>query len=368
MIVYYDESILTYVSSIRKYYGLDSSYPSNKKFDEIINTNKPKKIFLFLMDGMGVNLIERKLPEDSFLRRNLKFKTQTVFPPTTTAATTSIRNGKAPNENGWLGWTQYIKEFDDVLIPFLGIGYYNGKKYGNRGDIEKLIPITDTETELNSIGIKARKLFPEFEEDGCFTLDRMCERLIDYSKSDEYQYIYAYWDKYDTLMHMHGPNSKIADSYLEFVNDELENLANNLDEDTMLVITADHGQIEVKENYNLYASKYDKYFLRKPALETRCQCFYLKDGTSEQFEKEFKEEFEDRFVLLDKKQVLDTHLFGDLENANRFEEFLGDYIAIAKSNTVFVYEDSPKKHPLLGQHAGMMDDEIMIPVIIYQKK
>lgn len=366
MIIYYDESILTYVSSIRKYFGLDSSYPTNKKFDEIINKNKPEKIFLFLMDGMGANLIERKLSEDSFLRKNLKFKTQTVFPTTTTAATTSIRNGKGPNENAWLGWTQYIKEFDDVIIPFLGIGYYNGIKYGNRGDIEKLIPITDTETELNALGIGARKLFPEFEEDGCFTLDKMCERLINYSKTDEYRYIYAYWDKYDTLMHMHGPNSKIADSYLEFVNDELENLADNLDEDTMLVIVADHGQIEVESHYNLYGSKYDKYFVRKPALETRCQCFYIKEGMEEQFEKEFKEEFEERFVLLNKRQVKETHLFGDLEDAQRFDEFIGDYIAIAKTGMCFKYDDSNHKE-LKGQHAGMMDDEIMVPVIIYQK-
>lgn len=366
MIVYYDESILSYVASIRKYYGLDSSYKSNEKFDEMIKEYNPNKIFLFLIDGMGANLIERKLPEDSFLRRNLKFKVQTVFPPTTTAATTSIRNGKGPNENGWLGWTQYVKEFDDVIVPFLGTGYYNDNYYGGRPAMEKLVPITDTETELNNIGIRARKLFPEFEEDGCKNLDEMCSRLINYSNNDDYKYIYAYWDKYDSYMHKHGVDNNICDSYLQYINYELENLANNLNEDTMLVIVADHGQITLDSLYNIYGSKYDKYLRLKPSIEGRAQAFFIKEGMEEEFEKEFKNEFEDSFVLLSKKQVLDTHLFGDNENGERFIEFIGDYIAIAKKNSCFEYCEEGDI-PLVGNHAGMCDDEIMIPVIVYKK-
>ena len=366
MIVYYDESILTYVASIRKYFGLTSSYKSNPKFDEIINTKKPKNIILFLIDGMGANLINKKLPEDSFLRKNMKFITQTVFPPTTTAATTSIRNGKAPNENAWLGWSQYFKEVDDVLVPFLGIGYYNYISYGGRAYCEKLIPITDTETELNKIGVKARKLFPDFEEDGCPNLDNMCSRLIDYSNNNEYQYIYAYWDKYDTYMHNHGPSSPICDAYLSYVNAELENLANNISEDTMLVVTADHGQIDVDHFYNLYGSKYEEFFRLKPALEGRAECFYIKEGKEEEFRKQFLEEFEDSFILLSKKQVIDTKLFGDKQNNERFEEFIGDFIAIAKKNICFEYSEG-ERIKMKGHHAGMCLDELMIPVVVYQK-
>lgn len=365
MIVYYDESILSYIASIRRYFDLSSSYEPNQKFSSLIENKKPKKIFLMLVDGMGANLINNKLAEDSFLRKNMVFKTTTVFPPTTTAATTSVRNGKAPCENGWLGWTQYIKEIDDTIIPFFGKGFYNDKDYG-RDLMYKTVPVTFIEDELKQKGVSARILFPTFMEDGCEDFDTMCNRLIDYSHCDEYQFIYAYWDKYDTYMHEHGPSSKICDAYLAHINYEIERLAQNLDEDTMLVVVADHGQVDVKEEYNIYGSKYEKYLNQKPALETRATAFYIKDEYKDEFRKEFINEFEDRFVLLDHQQVLDTHLFGDRENHPRFEEFIGDYIAIAKANTVFAYKQEPTPS-LKGQHAGMCEDELMIPVIVYQK-
>ena len=62
MIVYYDESILTYVASIRNYFGLTSSYPAHEGLTGILNEKRPNKIFLMLIDAMGSNLIEIKLP------------------------------------------------------------------------------------------------------------------------------------------------------------------------------------------------------------------------------------------------------------------------------------------------------------------
>jgi len=366
MIVYYNESILSYVASIRNYLGLDSSYKSNSKFDAYIKEKKPSDIILFLVDGMGANLIEQKLPEDSFLRKNLFKKVQTVFPPTTTAATTSIRNGNAPNENAWLAWTQTFKEVNDVVIPFLGCSYYGDKHYGGRSFGENAIPITCSENDLNKIGKKGRKLFPSFEDDGCEDIDTMCRRLIKYSKSKEYDYIYAYWDKYDTYCHEYGPSDKICDAYLTHINYELENLANNLSQGTMLVIVADHGQIDISRVDNLYNSKYEKYFKALPDLETRCIGFWIKEEYKDEFAKEFMNDYEEDYLLLTHQQVLDTNLFGDHENHPRFEEFIGDFVAIAKSKISLAY-DRDGSFNLKGHHAGMHIDELMIPVITYIK-
>ena len=365
MITYYDESILSYIASIRGYFGLSSSYNPNSKFSNLINSKKPKKVILFVVDAMGANLINKKLPEDSFLRKNIVYKTRTVFPSTTTSATTSIRNGKAPCENGWIGWIQYIKEIDDEIIPFHGRGFYNDKQY-DKDLMYKIAPVTFIEDELNRIGVKARILFPSFMEDGCEDIDSMCKRLIGLNLENEYKFIYAYWDKYDTYMHEYGPSSKICDAYLNHINYEIENLANNLDDETMLIVTADHGQIDVKEEYNICGSKYDKYLYRKPALEPRAMTFYVKDGMQDEFEKTFKQEFEDRFVLLTHKQALDMNLFGDRPYNERFEEFIGDFIAIGKANTILAYKEELTPS-MKGQHAGMTDDEMLVPIIVYQK-
>lgn len=361
MFVYYDESILAYVSSIRKHFGLSSSFEPNQKFSSLINKKNPKKVFLILIDGMGANLIERKLKEDTFLREHLYKKVTTVFPPTTTAAVTSISNGKAPNENAWLGWMEYLEELDDIIIPFLGESYYEDKKHPS--DIcYKLIPFETTVDELNEKGIKARELYPAFMEDGCKDLNEFRDKLIKLDKED-YKYVFAYWDYYDTLMHLNGPDSKIADSYLNDINRILEEVSNNIDKDTMLVICADHGQVSIDLPYYIKGSKYEKYMYRKPTIETRSLGLYINEKDRKEFEKEFKKEFSDDFILLSKEDILYSKLFGTNENHPKFESLLPDYLAIAKTNKAIRYE--PMLPELKGQHAGISDDELYIPIIIY---
>ncbi len=143
MIVQYDESILTYIASIRDYFGLKSSFAPNRDLSERIRKERPERIYLILIDAMGANLIKRKLPAESFLNRNMLYQTTTVFPPTTTAATTAIRNGKAPNENGWIGWSEYLREVDDIIIPFLSRSYYSAKEYA-AGIFNRFVPVTST--------------------------------------------------------------------------------------------------------------------------------------------------------------------------------------------------------------------------------
>ncbi len=366
MIVQYDESILTYIASIRDYFGLKSSFAPNRDLSERIRKERPERIYLILIDAMGANLIKRKLPAESFLNRNMLYQTTTVFPPTTTAATTAIRNGKAPNENGWIGWSEYLREVDDIIIPFLSRSYYSDKEYA-AGIFNRFVPVTSTEEELKEAGVPARILNPSFDPDGCDSVNEMCERLKKYSYETDYRYIYAYWDKYDSIMHKYGPSSKICDAYLAEINDLLEKLSEEVAEGTMLVITADHGQIDTRREYDLYGSPFEKYFSRRPSVEPRAMSFGIKEELREEFEREFKKEFQDDYILLSYDQVCKLKIFGTKEDHPRMKEFLGDYLAIAKSDMSFRYSEYNDVH-FKGEHAGMCDDELQIPVIVYMKK
>lgn len=362
MIVEYSKSILSYISAIRNYYGLEYYYEPNNRLKELLDTKKPNKIFLILIDAMGANLINRKLSKDSFLKMHLLDTCTSVFPPTTTAATTSIQNGKTPAENGWLGWSQYIKELDDIIIPFLSKSFYGDKKYED-GYFDRYCPITTTDQELNEKGIKATSVYPAFKKDGCKNLEAMCKRLIDYSNNSDYQYIYAYWDKYDSMMHKNGPDASVCDKYLLKINSLLENLANNISDDTMLIITADHGQIEAKREYDLVKSKFVKYFIRKPSLEFRAASLFIYEDMKKEFEEEFNKEFKDDYLLLSYDEVIENKIFGDRDIHPYFKDFVGDYLAIAKGHTSLRYGELGIK----GDHAGMSEDELNIPIITYMK-
>lgn len=328
---------------------------------------------------MGANIVEKYLDKESFLNRNMLYKVQTVFPTTTTAALTAIQNGKSPNENAWLAWTQYVKEVDDIVVPFQNKGFYNEKQYEN-GLFKKLVPVSTTVEELNEKGIKASNILPNFDDENRHsfvipnfgktknaTLEGFCQQILDNDKNSDDQYIFCYYDSLDHIMHKTGPSSDMSKGLLKNINDCLEELSKELSDDSMMVIVADHGQIDVNKNsfIELKGTNYENYLKRYTHLDPRAVGLDIKEEYKEQFEKEFIDDFEDDFVLLNKQQILDTKLFGYTENHPKLMDFLPDYVAIGKTNKL-MYTVLPEQE-YRGHHTGIHDDEVFVPVIVYKK-
>ncbi len=68
---------------------------------------------------MGSNILSRNLNENSFLKSHKIEDIKAVFPPTTTASTTTLPLGLNPCEHGWLGWDLYSKEINETVTLFL---------------------------------------------------------------------------------------------------------------------------------------------------------------------------------------------------------------------------------------------------------
>ena len=103
-------------NAIRKYFGKEYYHEPDKTVLSWLNQNQFEHIVVLLIDAMGVSILQKHLDSSSFFLSHLKEELTTVFPPTTTAATTSLRTGKYPNETGWLGWNEYFKEKDDNIV------------------------------------------------------------------------------------------------------------------------------------------------------------------------------------------------------------------------------------------------------------
>ena len=84
------------------------------------------------------------------------------------------------------------------------------------------------------------------------------------------------------------------------------------------------------------------------------------DIKKEIFVKLFHQYFGEYFDLYTKEDVIKSKLFGDGEENEIVKDALGDYLAIAKSNKALIYKGSIL---LKSQHAGYIEDEILIPLI-----
>ena len=113
----YDNSIMSITNSLLKHFGVEPHHSTLPILDNLLLKDY-KNVVLLVMDGMGINVLERNLQENAFLRKHIKREISSVYPCTTTAALTSILTGKTPNEHGWIGWSNYFKEVDKSIDLF----------------------------------------------------------------------------------------------------------------------------------------------------------------------------------------------------------------------------------------------------------
>lgn len=348
-------------NSLRSYLHLKTYHSTDADVDQWLKKNNIRKIIVLLVDAMGTSVLKKHLDDDSFLLSHMHKSISPVFPPTTSASTTSIRTGKMPCETAWLGWDQYFKEQDDNIILFLNRSQYVDQTYPNFS--YETLPVSFTEDELGGQGIS---VWPEWaEKNACSTYEDMWKKIIETDRNDDSKYVYAYWDYLDTLMHRTGPFSEKTHAYVNELDRITAKYASQLNKHTGLVILADHSQIDVHaENIQKHADLCS-CFRQLPALEPRTAAFYIKEEKKDFFAKEFLRLYGSDFDLYTKEEVIEKHIFGTGSVHPRFEEFVGDYLAIAKGNVSLLYGVNKE---VRGDHAGGSDEEAMVPLILYVNK
>ena len=67
-------------NSIRKYFGLKTYHNTLPFLDEILERKQPENVVMFLLDGMGNNILNRSIEADSFLITHIRDVLTSVFP------------------------------------------------------------------------------------------------------------------------------------------------------------------------------------------------------------------------------------------------------------------------------------------------
>lgn len=357
----YEECITNLSNSILKHFNIETYHNSLPFIDEILAKDY-KNVIVVLCDGLGSILLDELLEKDSFLIKN-RIKTITsVFPPTTTAATTSMLSGLNPNEHGWLGWDLYFKKENKVITMFL-----NTLK--DSDVLAEDYNVASTTYPYESIVEKIGKKY-ETHELLCFKdeeykkIDGIVNKIIELSKTNNKKFIYAYYDNPDALLHDYGINFKIVKEEFININKAIEYLCNNI-EDSVVIILADHGHIDTKHYFLDDYSSIKKLLERTTSIEPRAVSFKVIPEKLEEFKIEFNKYFKDDFVLYTKEQIINNQIFGTGVNNSHFEEAIGDFIAIATSNKSIL--DSKFNSDLKSLHAGLTDREMLIPIIVKEK-
>lgn len=369
----YDRSILSTTASLLRHFGAECAYPTLPELDAFLDCN-PRHVALIIIDGAGVKPLEGALPADSYLRSHIGAVVTSIFPSTTTAAATSYYCGQSAYEHGWLGWQLYMKEYATDVTTFARRTYYTGKTVDGPQPAPSLMPFETVFEKIRAsapdVITRTQYAFDSYSEHGAHekmrvsSLSDICANQTRISRSSERTFTISYWGEPDATMHEFGVGSKKACEKFRLIDAELKAMSKRL-RDTLVIVTADHGMINSQRIIINDIDGIMDCLIMPPMIESRAAAFYVKPHRRAAFEHIFRQKLGQWFILLSREDVYRTGIFGRGQANAKFDDFIGDYIACAIADKSIDYRVSGvKTDELAGRHAGLTEDEMLVPVII----
>jgi len=337
-----------------------------------------------LLDGLGMTTLAR-LPQRSFLARHYRMTLTATCPSTTACALTSVATADYPGRHGVTGWFTHLPDlgFTVLALPFVERG--TKRTLTERGlraeDVFPLpsvnarmthqpvtvlpAPIVDTAyarySRGNTRGLGYQSL--------AHAVDEIAARV---SSATAPTYTHLYLPDVDTACHHLGADHPDVLPVVMRIDAELERLADALRGRARLVVSADHGLIDVLKSDQAFLTDDDPMLAMlqvPPSGDARMPIFHARPERRAALAEAFAERFGDRMILLETAEAERLELFGPGALSPAARRRFGDFIAIAYRRATLAYAPvalpgAAPVAPYIGQHAGLSPEEMLVPLCV----
>ena len=329
---------------------------------------------VFVVDGLGAHNLGARRGHARFLgsvggRRDVA---RTVFPSTTAAALTSLLTGTDPGVHGIAGYRVRVPGTDTAPNQLHG---WETDGLDPR-EWQRSRPFMEIESE------EGRPCFvvsrPEYTGTG-FTeatlrgaefvsSDDLLERTriaADLAARHPGALVYLYAPDLDSAGHRHGWESPAWTDALERVDAAARTLDGALASGTGVVITADHGMVDVPAHKHVLLGEGDSRLDDVALLggEPRMLHLYAHPGRAASLAAVWREREAARAWVLTRDEAIRSGVFGEVDPA--VAERLGDVIVAARGRYAYYDDRERDKRPqrMIGQHGSLTDEERTVPLL-----
>jgi predicted AlkP superfamily pyrophosphatase or phosphodiesterase len=352
------------------------------------------KVIVLLVDAFGWRFLTRAVDEYPFLKRfmaeGVVNMLSTQFPSTTTVHIPTIKTGLTVGETGLYEWFIYEPMVDAIITPLLySFALDKGRNTLQNAGINPhaLFPRRTVYQDLKARGVKSyvfqdRSFSPspvaDVLNDGARTIGHstLAEMLVNLTtlvaQEKERAYFFAYWGSLDSICHQYGPESMQmyaeTDNLLVMLERWLhKNLAGKA-KNTLLLVTADHGQVEVSPEHTTYvnlALPHLEGWLKTnrkgqtlaPAGSARDMFFHVRPEYIEDAQAALTRCLEGKAEVHRVNDLIVQGYFGPRVSEN-LRDRVGDLVALPyRHEAVWWYEKGRHEHQFYGHHGGLTPEE-----------
>ena len=333
-----------------------------------------ERICVVVVDGLGHRMLLERPRAAPFLSTLMDPEQCLVAgaPSTTATSMASFGTGLPPGRHGLVGY--------EVMDPDRG-ELLNELRWHPDTDPLRWQPHPTVFQELAARGVPVTQIGnPEFYGSGLTEaalrgatfvgLTRLRDRVdAAVDRLREPGLVYLYWADVDSVGHVHGWRSAQWRRTVRALDRELSRLSRCLPSGTLLVITADHGMVDVPHAERLDLAAQPGLWSRFRVLggEGRFAQLYCEPGTPADRVADLARQLADwigeRAHVCTRAAAIDAGWFGPVED--RVRPRLGEVIVAGREPFTLIDSRTARPHTLslIGQHGSLTPDEQLVPFL-----
>ncbi len=329
------------------------------------------RVVVLLVDGLGADLVRAHAAEAPTLAA-LSSPAGDLFAPcpsTTPVSLATLGTGLPPGSHGILGFVTDVPGEDRAL---------NHVQWGADPDPAVWQARRTVFEQADAAGVPATAVGPYAYAGsgltsavyrgatytGAVSHGDLCALVLRSLAATPRALVYGYIPELDLTGHVRGVGSPSWRAQLSFVDRVVEELVAGLPDDAALLVTADHGMLDVPDatRFDLDEEPDLADGVRLLAGEPRARYVHAQPGAAADVLQRWQEVLGERAWVVGREDAVASGVFGPVDDA--LAARIGDVVALARGTWALT---TPRLEPgpsrLIGYHGSLTATELAIPLL-----
>ena len=342
--------------------------------EDVLRLPESDRYVVVLIDGLGWNLLRRAVRDAPYLG-SLLGNAQPItagVPSTTVTSLTSLGTGLPPGQHGMVGYTSRVPSTGEILnaltweSDLVARAFQTKPTFFERA-VDAGVAVTSVALErFQATGLTEAALrgadFVAFQSEAAE--DLRIELTVEAATRGDHSLVYAYERELDHCGHVHGCGSQIWLERLRRIDAMCERLRNALPEDVRLIITGDHGMVDIASEHQIVAEDEPVLMAGVSALagEGRFRQLYVDHDQPAAVARRWQERLGDLAWVRTRNEAIDDGWFGVVDD--RLLERWGHVLVAMRQDWAVMTRQFPRELTLIGMHGSLTPDEMYVPLFV----
>ena len=338
------------------------------------------RVCVLLVDGLGAQALAAESAAAPFLTSLPEVTLDAGFPSTTATSLTTLGTGLPSGEHGIVGYSMRLpgeeRLFNSLRWQLIGAGPKVEALTAFPPD--RIQPHRTIFERATDAGIAAVQVAPSYQDGSgltlagwrgggfrtAFSVGDLVDGVLTALTSAPKTLVYTYHSELDTTGHARGPASRAWRFELANVDRIAAEIASRLPARSALVVTADHGMVELVERIDFDTHPYLSDNVLALGGEPRARHVYTDDSAA--VADTWRDVLGTGFLVRTREEAIDAGWFGPILTRDAAAR-IGDLVVVAGGDGGVVRSGAePLQSIMVGHHGSLTAAELRVPLRIHR--